>query len=74
MDLTEIGALIPAWAGEIISFALGVLGGYTLKVVVDKRRLSPQQRDVKAEASEGSTIQTGNVVRGDMAGRDVKKK
>lgn len=62
------------WIGETVSFIVGVLAGYTLKVVVDKRRLSPEQRDVTADASEGSTIQIGNAAGGDMAGRDIKKK
>jgi hypothetical protein len=45
---------------EILSFLGGLLGGWTLKVLVDK--------------SKNSTTITGNKAGGDIAGRDVKKR
>lgn len=45
---------------EILSFLGGLLGGWTLKVIVDK--------------SKNSTTIKGNVAGGDIAGRDVNRK
>ena len=45
---------------ELLSFLGGLLGGWTLKVLVDK--------------SKNSTTITGNKAGGDIAGRDVNKR
>ena len=47
------------WLSEVLSFLAGALVGYTVKVSVDARR--------------SKVAQEGNVVGGDMAGRDIKK-
>lgn len=54
---------IARWIPELVSFIVGLASGFSLKVLVDKRRIS-------IEADTTST-QSGNVVGGHMAGRDV---
>lgn len=61
------------WINELVSLVVGLVGGYALKVIVDKRRSQIRQRDVSANASDKSTVQAGNIVGGDMAGRDLRK-
>jgi hypothetical protein len=45
---------------EILSFLGGLLGGWTLKVIVDK--------------SKNTTVISGNKAGGDIAGRDLNKR
>jgi hypothetical protein len=45
---------------EILSFLAGLLGGWTLKVMIDK--------------SKNSTKISGNRAGGDIAGRDINKR
>jgi hypothetical protein len=45
---------------EILSFLGGLVGGWTLKFIVDK--------------SKNSTTIQGNIAGGDIAGRDINKK
>jgi hypothetical protein len=48
------------YLSEILSFIVGLLGGWTLKIIVDK--------------SKNSTKIQANSVGGDLAGRDIHKK
>ena len=62
--MTEI--IIP-----LLTFAAGLVGGYTLKIVVDARR---NTTTVTSDQSDRQRVtQRGNLVGGDMAGRDVNK-
>jgi hypothetical protein len=51
------------WLPAVLSFLAGVLAGFTLRIQIEKR----SSRD-----SSGS-VQVGNRVGGDQAGRDIKK-
>jgi len=49
---------------EVVSFLAGAVIGWTLKFTIDKR---------KTTVASGGSVQTENVVGGDMAGRDVNR-
>jgi len=51
-----------AWFSETLSFIAGILAGFGLKVVIDRRRI---------DRSVATTVQKSNRVRGHQAGRDV---
>jgi len=51
-----------AWFSEALSFITGMLAGFGLKVVIDRRRV---------DRSVATTAQQGNTVGGHQAGRDV---
>lgn len=55
---------MPDMLSEVLSFLAGLLSGFSIKVVIDKRR---------TDKSTTSTTQTGNIVQGDQAGRDIRK-
>lgn len=62
MDWTAVG-----------TFVAGLLGGYTIKSVIDNRSNKIGGRQ-QAFASNDSVAQSGNVAGGDIAGRDTKAK
>lgn len=53
------------------TFVAGLLGGYTIKTVVDSRSNKISGRP-SAQASGGSVAQSGNVAGGHLAGGDIK--
>jgi len=50
---------------HLMSFLVGMIGGYVLKVVIDVK--------IGKDQSTTETKQEGNIVAGDQAGRDIKK-
>ena len=52
------------YVSEILSFLGGLVAGITVKVVYDKRSVTK---------INSKTTQSGNVVGGDQAGRDITK-
>lgn len=62
MDWTAVG-----------TFVAGLLGGYTIKAVIDNRSNKIAGRQ-SATASNGSVAQSGNVAGGSISGRDVNTK
>lgn len=51
------------------SFAAGLVGGYTIKAVLNIRY---NKNRIDAQAVGSSVAQSGNVAGGHLAGRDVK--
>lgn len=59
------------WISEIISFFVGTVAGWAVTISVMRNKAD---RGGTAASQSGKGVQqTGNIVDGDMAGRDVKK-
>ena len=56
------------WAALLGAFLAGLVGGWSLKLIVDARRTTKLNSD-----NTRDIVQSGNKVGGDMAGRDIGK-
>jgi hypothetical protein len=57
--------------GEVVSFIVGAICGYGIKIILDSRK--SRISGVRTTSGSHSVNQAGNVVGGDQAARDIKK-
>lgn len=59
------------YVGEVVSFIVGAVCGYGIKVLIDTRK--SRISGVRSTSGSHSVNQAGNIVGGDQAARDIKK-
>jgi hypothetical protein len=59
------------YLSEVISFVLGAVCGYGIKILFDSRK--SRISGVRTTSGSHSVNQAGNIVGGDQAARDIKR-